>query len=89
MKTTIFKTFILAAALLFAISGAFASRNSVKRAHATVTGYIDNPFRCQLAVDCSDIPGQYCTALVGSMTYQVYGKVSPTAPICSQVLYRP
>lgn len=89
MKTTILKTVTLSAAILLAASGAFASQASAKRAFTPVTGYIDSPLRCQLAVQCSDVPGAYCTAQVGSITYQVFGKIIPALPICSIALYRP
>ncbi|WP_418501811.1 DUF6520 family protein [Flagellimonas sp.] len=72
--------------LVFAISGAFATKavNNTENL-ATVPGYIDHPFPCEMAIECVDTGGPACLDSNGN---EVFGKENPNATTCQTEVFR-
>ena len=90
MKINYFKIIIPIVVTLLTIGGSLLSHASEKEVTTYITGYVSTFGHppCYINVNCTTFGSSYCTATVGGLTYQAFGKLSPWDTVCSIILYR-
>ncbi|RAR46493.1 DUF6520 family protein [Flavobacterium lacus] len=88
MKTINFKSILPLLLMIVAITSAFAFQNESKKSTAVVTGWVDHPAPCSIAVECENEGTEICTAMYQGQERIVRGKESPNDLTCSKTLFR-
>jgi hypothetical protein len=88
MKNLNLKSFLPVLLMLIAITSAFAFQNESKKTSAVVTGWVDQPAPCSIAVECENEGTEICTAMYQGQERNVRGKESPSDLTCSKTLFR-